>query len=38
MLKTLNIVTNILKSNESARLTFEHTKRVSEPEFTHQDL
>ena len=31
-------VCNILKSKESPRVTFERTKRVSQPEFTDQDL
>ena len=34
----LDIVSNILKSKESPRVTLERSKRVSQPEFTGQDL
>ena len=34
----LDIVSNILEAKESPLVTFEHTKRVSQPEFTDQDL
>ena len=34
----LDIVSNILKSKESPRVTFERTKRVSQPKFTDQNL
>ena len=34
----LDIDSNILKSKESPRVTFERTKRVSQPEFTDQNL